>query len=612
MSGLLPGRAATGEYEVVEFMDNLSGTVHPALTWGPVWDQKTGRWLQRRPEPSAAPDYPSIYREGIDARNTLIEMSNRYLTKAKRSPIDTFCSDDWRTVRVSMDKACLALDQAAARDKDVSGFTGKIKQGFHALCNNAGAGKFFTAMIPNDLGFSAPLIGGLNVVFAALEQTGFHREAVYKALERLPRILDNYDGFVETAAEDEEMHRRTAKLYAEVCLTLAHILNWFMMNSFVAGAKRLLNPSGFTSKLGDRMAEVEMAAQGFKVYAAILMLRKQDEMFQLQGWTAQQNERQFQEVRSELSRFVERADLFGSAQARAFEGLHQFLQCAMQKMNMKHTLTTQSTRLLQSQKPRVTAKKVLNTLRYDRGLLFNDIQDLLQLGSLPIGGSRLDMNRVSNLQADPRLRAWLTVDGSSLLLLNGGTDPLSVSTSFFSANIVSSLLEETQPSSRPMVVITLAYFCDRHSDYRDDAAGWPSELALSLLLQLIDRYPDFEVEDLKQTLEETNPRDVKSICASFSRLLRRLPATAVVFLVIDGLDSFTMPANRESQTRDIIEALVQVYNSLNSSQSPSPVLHFLVASPTRSTFVEDLFEEEDIIDMPPSLPPAHGYSIGFG
>jgi hypothetical protein len=279
---------------------------------------------------------------------------------------------------------------------------------------------------------------------------------------------------------------------------------------------------------------------------------------------------------------------------------------------MEHALTTQSTRrLLQPQKPRVTAAKVLTTLRYDRGLLFNDIQDLLQLGSLPTGGSRLDMNRVSNLQAEPRLRAWLTVDGPSLLLLNGGTDPFSVSTSFFSANIVSSLLEETQPSSQPVDVITLAYFCDRHSDYRDDVAGWPSELALSLLLQLVDRYPDFEAEDLTQTLEETNPRDAKSICASFSRLLGRLPSTTVVFLVIDGLDSFTMPANRESQTRDVIEALVQAYNGLNKSPSPSPILHFLVASPTRSTFVRHLFEEGDVIDMPTSLPPASGYGTGF-
>jgi hypothetical protein len=98
----------------------------------------------------------------------------------------------------------------------------------------------------------------------------------------------------------------------------------------VAGAKRLLNPSGFNGKLGDRMAEVDIAAQDFKVYAARLMLKKQDEMFQLQGWTALQGERQSQQVRSELSRFIERADLFGSAQARAFEELHQFLQCAMQ------------------------------------------------------------------------------------------------------------------------------------------------------------------------------------------------------------------------------------------------------------------------------------------
>jgi len=125
----------------------------------------------------------------------------------------------------------MTLDKAAARDKDVSGFTGKLKKGFHGLCRNAGAGKLFTALIPND-SFGSTLCGGLNIVFAALEQTGYHREAVYKALVQLPQIVDNFDEYIEMVPNDSELHRRTARLYSEVCLTLEHIMRWFTSNSF--------------------------------------------------------------------------------------------------------------------------------------------------------------------------------------------------------------------------------------------------------------------------------------------------------------------------------------------------------------------------------------------
>jgi hypothetical protein len=164
-------------------------------------------------------------------QNLLLEAINKYLKKAKQAPLGLDSTNNWMSVQESLDKACLALEQAAARDKDVSGFTGHLKKGFHGLCRNAGAGKLFTALIPND-GFGSTLCGGLNLVFAALEQTGFHRDHVYDALEQLPRILDNFEGYIEMVPDDAELHRRTARLYGEVCLTLEHILKWFTANAF--------------------------------------------------------------------------------------------------------------------------------------------------------------------------------------------------------------------------------------------------------------------------------------------------------------------------------------------------------------------------------------------
>jgi hypothetical protein len=160
-----------------------------------------------------------------------MKTANKCLEKLKLPVMDISQANDWNSVQARMEQACAALEKVSTRDSDLSGIRGKMRKAFRGLCKNAGAGKIFTQLIPDDIGGSV-LCGGLNVIFTALEQTGFHREAVYRALERLPRILNNHVEYAELASEDAEVHRRTAKLYTEVLLTLEHILRWFMMDAF--------------------------------------------------------------------------------------------------------------------------------------------------------------------------------------------------------------------------------------------------------------------------------------------------------------------------------------------------------------------------------------------
>ncbi|KAK3689416.1 hypothetical protein B0T22DRAFT_171754 [Podospora appendiculata] len=603
----------TGEYEVVEYMDNMQGSLHPALTRGPIFDQETNRWVQKRPGTPVVLDYNELYSECFDARDMLKNTANKYLAKTKQTPIDIDLGHDWTTVQLSMERACQTLDKAAALDKDVTGFTGKLKKGFNALCQNAGAGKLFTALIPSDLMFASALCGGLNVIFTALEQTGFHREAVYSALERLPVILSNHDGYILIAADDAELHRRTAKLYAGVCLTLNHILNWFMMNSFVAGAKRLLKPSGFTTKLNDRLGEVKLAAKDFKSHVLRMMMQRQDDLLQLQSRDSHEQakiSRQVNEIGYGVHQLLERADFYESAQAKVFERLQPFLQNIMQKLIADNIPAQAALPSPRSKRPppKVTPLKILKALLYDPELIKNDLTDLLKLGTPGRSGpTTLDPTRVHALQRNPRMRAWLTIDESSALLLHSGAEPLSLDTSFFMATMVSSLLEEKSKPNKSITVVTLAYFCGQHRDYRRDVAGSPEEMAMNLLLQLIDQYRDFEGADLQECLNSTVPGDVFSICASFGRLVQCLPADVVVFVVIDGIQVFAAPPERRSRSRDVVEALLRVYGSLPRDAT----FKLLVASPTRSKFVEDLFEEDELIHIPADPPPLGDYRDGL-
>ncbi|KAI3544907.1 hypothetical protein CABS01_05769 [Colletotrichum abscissum] len=226
-----PG-TAMAEYEVVEYMCQMDGTIHPALGPGVLYDEQGKCWLQQQSGGPAELDFALLYDESLRAKDELLSIVSKYLAKKKRPPLDLSTCNDWTAVKQGVDQVCAALDQAASLNDDASGVTGKLKEGFHVLCEKAGMGKLFTAFIPNDLMLTSPLCAGLNLIFSALEQTGTYRQAVYKAIEQLPEILNSFEGYLNIYDQDEKLHRMVAKLYAEVCLTLGEILRWFMMNQF--------------------------------------------------------------------------------------------------------------------------------------------------------------------------------------------------------------------------------------------------------------------------------------------------------------------------------------------------------------------------------------------
>jgi hypothetical protein len=88
------------------------------------------------------------------------------------------------------------------------------------------------------------------------------------------------------------------------------------------------------------MAAVELAANDFKTYASRLMLKTQNEMFQIQGWNTAEQAKISQEVdhishnMRKLNQFVEKDLIYQNVRA-VFDSLQPFLQ---NEMKRKRTL----------------------------------------------------------------------------------------------------------------------------------------------------------------------------------------------------------------------------------------------------------------------------------
>jgi len=103
----------------------------------------------------------------------------------------------------------------------------------------------------------------------------------------------------------------------------------------VTGTKRIFNPSGDTNTLNERMAEVNLAADDFRICAGRVMMKHQDEFFQMQSWMSLQQGEMSRRVQGmdhnlqKLVKDVERAVVLGSVQALAYEALQPVLEGVM-------------------------------------------------------------------------------------------------------------------------------------------------------------------------------------------------------------------------------------------------------------------------------------------
>lgn len=175
-------------------------------------------------------DYNLVYKDCLIQRDEFLELTNKYLRKSGQEPLEVSSANGWQDVESSLTLACEALENIAAKDKELKGSTGRMKAAYRTLCNHANDAQGFLSLIPSDFMCSSVLSGGLKVVFKAMEQSSCQRTAIYIALEELPSILIDRASSIQVFRGDEELHRRMSALYISVLKFLGYILKWFTRN----------------------------------------------------------------------------------------------------------------------------------------------------------------------------------------------------------------------------------------------------------------------------------------------------------------------------------------------------------------------------------------------
>ncbi|KAI0902226.1 hypothetical protein F4806DRAFT_30250 [Annulohypoxylon nitens] len=562
----------------------LDGSRHPSLSSDSVIYRST---ISRQLEAANSPhNYKELYSPCFAPANELILTANKYLKKRDQPLLKLGEINNWTDVENSMISACNTLDTLSAKDHDTSGFTGKVKSAFRALCQKAEIGTTFASMIPDEVPCSSVLCGGLKAMFTALEHSHNYREDVYKAIEDIPYIINEHAVYIDIHKDDEELHRRTAALYVALFQLMQHILLWFVKNPVVTGMKFLFTPKGFAEGLKDRMANVQRAAARFEKHALYLRNLRHDESMKLQHWMAYK----LGENSEDLALIRSRCE--------ALESMCRFLQ--QPHRGIMERGERKQRRLELALKNTPSAEEVRNgllkELAFDDYLLINDCSNILNIrkGS----GNGLSADRILTMQNHPQLQAWMSLNRSSVVLVDGGcVVPSSCEISYVCAQIVESMLQLSKQSNHDknahsVFITPLAFFCSQHRNGRRDAFGRPKGLIVALLSQLIDQFHGFDAKQLQLCQNDLANNDIESVCKAFRRLIKQLPATSIVVLVLEGIDVL-MEEKTRNALRYIIHSLLETYRRKHAA-----TLKFLFTCTTSSEPVVDLFEEWDVLRIP--------------
>ncbi|OBS25873.1 hypothetical protein FPOA_06407 [Fusarium poae] len=532
-------------------------------------------------------DYDQLYAGAIQAQHTFVNRVNLLCSKRKLPLLDLADVHSWSEVEQSVSNACEALEAFSSRDKKyVPGFTGKLKRAFQKLCRNAGAGTNLTNLVPTD-SYCSVLCGGLKIIFKALEETDRYREEIYNTLEELPFILNDNASFMSLNFADEDLHRRAAAIYAAIFGLMEVIIDWFLKRSLVTGVKLFANPTGFSDKLKNQMALVKVAAQRFTTRVAILSTEKQEGLSQQNltlmyglGKHSEQVMAEFGDIRSRL---------------RVLDKLTEFFDVTAKAELERQQVRLQREEVPQIQEPAVTLEDVLTKWCYEPDLVHDDCTKILRLQHVP--GYDVDRDLVTTIKLHPLFQSWLTLDESSILFIDTrshnptGSLEMPIVAAETYRRLDTFINQHNQEVDDVAHIIPLAFFVSQHKDLSRDPNASPNELAMSLLLQLVDHYQDFNGDDLDLVETDVDPHDIEAILFVFKSLVAQLSQNTILILIIDDLNPFTQPLSRKRGMTLVIETLLDIHRNGDYTAK----LKFIFGNSSRNDFSHRIFTEDETL-----------------
>lgn len=239
-----------------------------------------------------------------------------------------------------------------------------------------------------------------------------------------------------------------------------------------------------------------------------------------------------------------------------------------------------------------------------------DVQDNYYYGTaMPL----VNQDRCVYLLTSRSLASWVTSRTSRVLAINGNMNsaqnrsPLS----FISARLVYTLdLVRARTSNGKDQVAAVHFFCGEHTD-RGDRLISATAIINNLLAQLVSSFKDINLINLV-AFKSFQSNDINAACKRFKSVLKLLPATAVVFCIVDNLPFYLIDEKTSKDTRTLLRWLIKLTRLQRESQEASGEgCTFKLLLTTAVQFMEPeitAVSDDNVINIPIVVPQTGGFS----
>ncbi|KAJ6141560.1 hypothetical protein N7470_009950 [Penicillium chermesinum] len=561
------------------------------------------------------------------------------------------------------------LDLAVAKykDKDRSGAWGRVRRAFRGLGQNGEAVEKWLGMVPSQENYLSVICGGVKLILGAAARMSDIRDSALSGLHDIPVLLSGAQRVLGIYNSSQQLKALSASLYVATLTSLGHILHYIGRNSASKALEAMFKQSSFQRDLSRSLEAMQKCRDSFNEEARICGIEMQGKIESV----LQDTHSNAQEIQGELvlmhrsmliayneqkrtQRLIEeealcleeRIESMKKGQAGLQESLNQLLGLVKGNplLNSKAWAMSHLMRLITPSYPSLPIhhrrsllqvnfatgqeyidywdakirqrtrwgdlrRIVLSRLVYNSKRMQADVQENYDHGAtMPIA----QQDRCVYVINSPQLASWTTSQDTKILVINGHQASRSLRSplSFISARLVYTIdFQRTKASRGNHQFAAIHFFCGEHSD-RHDKLNSATAIINNLLAQLLSSFKDINYMNLI-ALGDFDSNDIKAVCQRFKAVLKLLPASAVVFCLVDNLPPYLINEKTSEGARNLLHWLIRWTHRRRNLQEAGQACTFKLLLTAEVQFMEpeiDALDEAEVMNVPVTVPPAGGFT----
>ncbi|KAH0536273.1 hypothetical protein FGG08_006834 [Glutinoglossum americanum] len=570
--------------------------------------------------------FEELYRDANSEMQRFKAAMEAYETSTKSSKYKTNISSQsthtWDEVLVEVENAVREYDSC-------TGLWGKIRKGLRSFGRNHSAFGAWMDLLPSQSEHVSVLCGGFklilgvspnSIVFLIMYELTDDRKAARRLHDLREDICDTLAQIPVLLActhkalgifKSKDLHQCSAALYISTLAALSHIITWYKEKA-IKKMRSLFLQDSYEEQLSDKLQAIKTHAEIFEKTArscSYVMLGNTQRTVQSHYQLSRENQQELRESRQESSQqasILAGMIMGGAANTRRMMEVESDRIMEQLKDTLENFLSSHARIDFRTQDARLRVQQImLSSLDYEGSVLLRDVDvNLRATWTLPLQ----DQDRALAIMQCPKLHEWIINPMSCVLFINGNHrgSPRQQPTSVVCAKLADSIWHPAVDSWRPYAATTfaLAFFCGEHRRPDDYDYGM-NGMMRSLVAQLLVAYPTSDLRTVSR-LENLQGDDIQDLCTMFETLITKLPPTAVVFCIIDGITLHEENKELLDEVEYVVQALVNIAGRANATIKGYGGCAFklLFMSPTNSRVLYKVMPdpELDVIWMPASVP----------